>query len=110
MRKTLMVITAITSLLVIYPSAYLLAGSPSSTNQIHIITSHDQNGNTPGSGILGNTSDNGGGDSKGDADDLGGLKYGDPLKRAGRANYETPYGVSFTLRAWLLYFLVNGLF
>lgn len=112
MRRVLMVIAAITALIILYPSTHLVAGSPASTNQIHIMTPQDHNATTtdPGNWLFTGEDDDNGGNSKGDTDDLAGFKYGTGTEGYGAFFGGKAHKIKLAVKIWWIYLLSKGHF
>jgi len=108
MKKVLLAVLAISAIL-IYPSSYLVAGSPATHDVPYVITPHNHDSSLPGSNI-GDSSDDGGGEDKGDADDLAGLKRDTKIKGSSSFEPDVPYGARFAVKIWWMYFFIHKVF
>ena len=108
MKRILLAVLAVTMLL-LYPSSNLIAGSPASNDRPNVMTPKDY---TPGwpiwdsSGPAGNDGDD---DDKGDADDLAGLK--DNTRLFGVSNFgpDTNFDALVAIKAYWMYFYIHML-
>jgi hypothetical protein len=106
MKRVLLAVLAVTVLL-LYPSSYLIAGSPASYERPNIMTPKDNATVWPvwdPPGILGSDDDE---DDKGDADDLAGLKDHTKLKTADFFEPGNGLNALAAVKIYWMYFFIH---
>lgn len=108
MKRILLAVLAVTILL-LYPSSNLLAGSPASDERPNIITPKDNTTTVPIWNSFGPTGSDGDEDGKGDADDLAGLKDRTKLFGVNVFGSDTGVDAIVATKAFWMYFFIHML-
>lgn len=110
-------IALILTILLLYPSTYLFAGTHKELSQPQILLPLDQNVSRPFHGTDdegggGGAGDDGGNGSKGDADDLAGILRGISIRTGGNEMFRFDRNVRGipVVRLWWVYFFIHKLF
>lgn len=109
MRRLLVVLIAVTVLL-LFSSSYLIAGSPTSISRPYIVTPKDATTLLPGIGNPAKVEGGGEDEDRGDADDLAGAKGKSTFTGSSIGDPHSKFEARLAARFWWMYMFVHRVF